>query len=225
VSEFLGTTPAIVNLRVLLIGAGITVAVSLAAIALGFAIAAPVCAARLSRHRALRGAGALYVSIFRGVPLLVQLLVVYYALPFVGLELPSFVAAAIALGICTAAYQAENLRGGFLIIPPGHHTAAHAFGYGPVQTWRYILLPQALRAAAPALVNEMIGILKASSLVSVVGVADLTRVSQNIVARNMQPILWYSMAAALYLAINLALAATAGTAERRLGRGMARVAL
>jgi polar amino acid transport system permease protein len=71
----------------------------------------------------------------------------------------------------------------------------------------------------------MIGILKASSLVSVVGVADLTRVSQNIVARNMQPILWYSMAAALYLAINLALAATARTAERRLGRGMAPVTL
>jgi polar amino acid transport system permease protein len=71
----------------------------------------------------------------------------------------------------------------------------------------------------------MIAILKASSLVSVVGVADLTRVSQNIVARNMQPILWYSTAAAIYLVINLALAATARMLEQRLGRGMAQVAL
>jgi polar amino acid transport system permease protein len=225
VSEFLGTTSVLVSLRVLLIGAGMTLMVSLAAIALGFAVAAPICVARLSRHRALRDIGAVYISIFRGVPLLVQLLVVYYLLPFIGLELPSLVAAAIALGLCTAAYQAENLRGGFLIIPVGQVAAAHAFGYGRLQTWRCILLPQALRAAAPAVVNEMIAILKASSLVSVVGVADLTRVSQNIVARNMQPILWYSTAAAIYLVINLALAATARTLEKRLGRGMAQVAL
>ncbi len=202
-----------------------TIAVSTCAIALGFAIAAPVCAARLSGQPVLRGAGGLYVSIFRGVPLLVQLLVVYYLLPFVGLELPSFVAAFIALGVCTAAYQAENLRGGFLIIPSGQRAAAHAFGFTRWQTWRSILLPQALRASAPALVNEMIAILKASSLVSVVGVADLTRVSQNIVARNMQPILWYSAAALIYLAINLMLASVAHKAERRLGRGMAKAAL
>lgn len=224
-SEFLGTTTAFVSLRLLLIGAAMTIAVSLVAIALGFAIAAPICAARLSNHRGLRAIGSAYVSIFRGVPLLVQLLVVYYLLPFAGLDLPSFVAAAIALGVCTAAYQAENLRGGFLIIPSGQRAAANAFGYGRLQTWRHIMLPQALRASTPAVVNEMISILKASSLVSVVGVADLTRVSQNIVARNMQPILWYSAAALIYLAINLVLAAIAHTAERRLGRGMARVTL
>jgi polar amino acid transport system permease protein len=127
----------------------------------------------------------------------------------------------LALGVCTAAYQAENLRGGFLIIPAGQRAAADAFGYGRLQTWRHILLPQALRASAPAVINEMIAILKASSLVSVVGVADLTRVSQNIVARNMQPILWYSAAAAIYLAINLVLAATAQMMERRFGGGVA----
>jgi polar amino acid transport system permease protein len=209
-----------VSFRVLLTGAGMTVAVSLAAITLGFLVAAPVCAARLSSRKMVRGVGSIYVSIFRGVPLLVQLLVVYYLLPFVGLELPSFVAAVLALGVCTAAYQAENLRGGFLIIPAGQRAAADAFGYGRLQTWRHILLPQALRASAPAVINEMIAILKASSLVSVVGVADLTRVSQNIVARNMQPILWYSAAAAIYLAINLVLAATAQTMERRFGGGV-----
>jgi polar amino acid transport system permease protein len=225
VNEFLGTTPAIASVRLLLLGAGMTVAVSIAAIALGFAIAAPVCAARLSANRGVHFLGSLYVSFFRGVPLLVQLLIAYYLLPVIGLELPSFIAAVLALGVCTAAYQAENLRGGFLIIPAGQRAAASAFGYGRLQTWRHILLPQALRASAPAVVNEMIAILKASSLISVVGVADLTRISQNIVARNMQPILWYSAAAAIYLAINLVLATAARAAEHRLGRGMATVAL
>ncbi len=224
-SEFLGTTTAFASLWLLVIGTGMTVAVSLAAIVLGFAIAAPVCAARLSRSRALRATGGLYVSIFRGVPLLVQLLVVYYLLPFVGLELPGFAAAAIALGICTAAYQAENLRGGFLVIPSGQRVAAEAFGYSRFRCWRYILLPQALRAALPAVTNEAVSILKASSLISVVGVADLTRISQNIVARNMQPMIWYPLAAAIYLVVNLALAAAAQRMELRLGRGMARVTL
>lgn len=224
-ASFVGTTSAAVSIWLLLIGAAMTIAVSAVAIALGFVIAAPICAARLSHNRTARAIGSAYVSFFRGVPLLVQLLVCYYLLPFVGLDLPSFIAAAIALAVCTAAYQAENLRGGFLIIPPGQSAAAHAFGYSKWQTWRHILLPQALRAAMPSVVNEMTGILKASSLVSVVGVTDLTRISQNIVARNMQPITWYSAAAALYLAINLVLAAFAHRAERRLARGSLRAAL
>jgi polar amino acid transport system permease protein len=225
VSEFLGTTTGLASFRLLLVGAGMTVAVSLAAIVLGFLIAAPVCAARLSSSAPWRAIGGAYVSIFRGVPLLVQLLVVYYLLPFVGLTLPSFAAAAIALGICTAAYQAENLRGGFLIVPSGQRTAAEAFGYGRYLCWRHILLPQALRASLPAVMNEVISILKASSLISVVGVADLTRISQNIVARNMRPMVWYSLAALIYLAINLALAGGAHRLQLRLGRGTANVTL
>ena len=221
----LGTTSIAVSLWLVLIGAAMTIAVSAAAVILGFVLAAPVCAARLSPSWPARRAGGLYVSIFRGVPLLVQLLVVYYLLPFFGLDLPSFVAAAIALGVCTAAYQAENLRGGFLVIPAGQRAAARAFGYNNLQTWRRILLPQALRAAAPAMINEIISILKASSLVSVVGVADLTRMTQNIVARNMRPIFWYSIAAAVYLVINLVLAAAGNLAERRLSRGMLTPAL
>lgn len=224
-SDFLGTTTAFASVWLLVIGSGMTLAVSLAAIVLGFAIAAPVCAARLSQSSALRTMGGLYVSIFRGVPLLVQLLVVYYLLPFIGLELPGFAAAAIALGICTAAYQAENLRGGFLVVPSGQRLAAQAFGYSRFRCWRYILLPQALRAALPAMTNEAVSILKASSLISVVGVADLTRISQNIVARNMQPMVWYPLAAVIYLAINLGLATGAKRMELRLGRGMTRVSL
>ena len=149
------------------------------------------------------------------------MLVVYYLLPFIGLELPGFVAATIALAICTAAYQAENLRGGFMSVPPGHLAAAYAFGFSRRQVWRRIQLPQALRAALPSVVNEMIAILKASSLISVVGVADLMRVAQNIVARTQQPIDWYGIAALLYLVISLGVAALGRRSERVLGRGFA----
>jgi polar amino acid transport system permease protein len=224
-SAFLGSTSVAASIALLLIGAAVTLGISMLAISLGFLIAFPVCMAELSQRRVLRGLGRLYVSFFRGVPLLVQLLVIYYLLPFIGIELPSFLAAAIGLAVCTAAYQAENLRGGFLIVPAGQAAAAQAFGYTRWKIWRHILLPQALRAAMPAVINEMIAILKASSLVSVVGAADLMRISQNIVARSQQPIAWYSLAALIYLGLNLVLAALGRRSEMRLGRGSARASL
>jgi polar amino acid transport system permease protein len=208
----------------LILGAGTTVLLSCLAIGLGMAAAVPLCLSRLSRRRWLRSAATAYVSFFRGVPLLVQLFIVYYFLPAIGLDLPPLVAAVIALGLCTAAYQSENLRGGFLIIPRGQVEAAHAFGYSAAQTRRHILIPQALRAAFPALLNEMIMILKASSPVSVVGVADLTRASQNIVARDLHPMQWYAAAGLVYLAINATVAALGRALERRLGAGFATVA-
>ena len=210
---------------VLLVGAGTTIVVSCLAISLGMLVAIPLCLCRLAKRRWLRSLAAAYVSFFRGVPLLVQLLIVYYFLPVLGLDLPPFVAAVIGLGLCTAAYQAENLRGGFLIIPQGQEEAARSFGYTGLQIRRHILVPQALRAAFPAVMNEMILILKASSLVSVVGVADLTRASQNIVARDLHPIEWYLAAAVLYLAINLGLAFLGRAIEGRLGIGFTAAAI
>ena len=210
---------------ILLIGAGTTLLVSLAGNALGLVIGTSICLMRLNQARFARAIAIAYVSFFRGVPLLVQLLIVFYFLPAVGLDMPPFVAAIIGLGICSAAYQAENLRGGFLIIPRGQAEAAYALGYTPTQTRRYILIPQAMRAAAPALVNEIILIVKASSLVSVVGVADLMRVSQNIVARDLRPIIWYAAAALLYFIINVVLARIGQAVEWRLNVGHVKGAL
>ncbi|WOI56833.1 amino acid ABC transporter permease [Palleronia sp. LCG004] len=200
----------------LVLSTGTTLTISALGIAIGFAIALPVCACVLSGKAPLVLLGRFYISFFRGVPLLVQLLLIYYLLPFVGLELPSFVAGALGLGACTAAYQAENIRGGFLAVPKGQAEAAHAMGYGQLQTWRNILLPQAFRSALPSIVNEMIAILKASSLVSVVGVSELTRVAQSIVARTYQPLEWYMMAAFLYLILNIALSWAANRSMRGL---------
>ena len=220
-SAFLASDAPAASIVLLLRGALVTMGVSALGILLGFAVALPVCAMRLSGSRMLGIIGGCYVSFFRGVPLLVQLLVVYYLLPFAGLELPGFLAAAIALAACTAAYQAENLRGGFAAVPVGQAVAARAFGYTRWQSWRHVLLPQALRAALPSMVNETIAILKASSVISVVGVADLMRVGQNIVARTQQPVGWYGLCALLYLLINLSLSMAGRRSERALGRGFA----
>jgi polar amino acid transport system permease protein len=220
--DFFGVTISTKNALFLLSGVGMTLLVSAAGILLGMVLAIAVCLCRLSKRRGTRAFGAFYVSFFRGVPLLVQLMLVYYLLPFIGIDLPPLVAAILSLAICTAAYQAENLRGGFLIIPQGHAEAARAFGLSPWQARRHILIPQALRASMPALINEMILILKASSLVSVVGVTDIMRVSQGLVAATIRPIQWYTLAALIYLIINLGLAAAGAYAERRLGRGVAK---
>jgi polar amino acid transport system permease protein len=207
------------NLYILLWGAETTIAVAIAGNMLGLVGGLLVCLMRLSAVPSVRVVGSIYVSFFRGVPLLVLLMVVYYFLPAVGLDVPSFVAAVLGLGICSAAYQAENMRGGFLIIPHGQLEAARTFGFSPWQTSLYILIPQALRASAPAVINEISLIIKVSSLVSVVGVTDLTRASQNIVARDLQPLKWYLAAGAIYLLINMLLSKLGRLAEQRLSYG------
>jgi polar amino acid transport system permease protein len=198
--------------------AATTLIVSFAGIAFGFLIGAAVCAARVSRLAWLRRLGAAYVSVFRGVPLLVQLLFIYYFLAKYGVDVPAIVAAVGGLALSSAAFQAEILRGALNAIPRGQGEAAAALGFGPLDIGRRILLPQALRISVPPLINEFILLLKASSLVSVVGMAELTRVSMNIASQTYRPFEAYVGGGLFYLAINLVLAALGGLAERRLAR-------
>jgi polar amino acid transport system permease protein len=202
--------------------AGVTIAVSFAGIVIGFAIGALVCAARLSRRPGLARLGGAYVSIFRGVPLLVQLLFIYYFLAEFGLDVPAIVAAVGGLALSSAAYQAEILRGALNAVPKGHAEAAVALGFTNIEIWRRVLLPQALRISIPPLINEFILLLKASSLVSVVGIAELTRVSMNIASMTYRPLEAYVGGGLFYLAINLALAGMGALAERRLAQDGAR---
>lgn len=198
--------------------AGVTLALSLAGIALGFIIGASACVARLSGRRWAAASGAAYVSIFRGVPLLVQLLFIYYFLAEFGFNVPALVAAIGGLALASGAYQAEILRGALNAVPRGQSEAASALGFTPVDVWRRILLPQAFRISIPPLINEFILLLKASSLVSVVGIAELTRVSMNIATMTYRPLEAYVGGALFYLAINLCLAVVGLLAERRFGR-------
>jgi polar amino acid transport system permease protein len=196
--------------------AGTTLAVSLAGILLGFLVGAAVCVARLSRRRWLARFGAVYVSVFRGVPLLVLLLFIYYFLAKFGLDVPALAAAVGGLALSSGAYQAEILRGALNAVPHGQSEAAVALGFSGADVWRRVLLPQALRISTPPLINEFILLLKASSLVSVVGIAELTRVSMNIASLTYRPLEAYVGGGLFYLAINLCLAGFGALAERRL---------
>ena len=202
--------------------AGVTIAVSFAGIVIGFAIGSGVCAARVSRPAWARRLGAAYVSVFRGVPLLVQLLFIYYFLAEFGLDVPAIVAAVGGLALSSAAYQAEILRGALNAVPRGQAEAAVALGFANTEIWRRVLMPQALRISIPPLINEFILLLKASSLVSVVGIAELTRVSMNIASLTYRPLEAYVGGGLFYLAINLTVSGLGALAERRLVQDRAR---
>lgn len=192
---------------------GWTLVISFTSIVLGLALGTMVSAAMQSSQRALSWSGRIFVSFFRGAPLLVQLLLIYNLLPMLGLNVPSIVAAIVGLSLCTAAYQAENLRGGFASVPRGLLEAADMMGLTPFQQFWRIRAPIALRMTLPALTNEAIMILKASSLVSVVGVIELTRTAQDLSASTFQPLPLYAAAALLYLIINSAVAMSAKRLE------------
>ena len=202
----------------LLLGALLTTAeVSAAALFIGFFIGIGVAAMRLSPNAVLRRLGGAYIFVFRGIPLLVQLLFIYYFLPRAGLPNMSPMAAAIiSLALCCAAYIAEILRGGLLAIPGGQLEAAGLLGLNSRQMLVRIRVPQAVRLTLPGLINEMILLIKASSLVSVVGLADLTRTAQNLAASDYMFVQDYLMLAAFYCLINIPLAYAGGRLEKRL---------
>jgi polar amino acid transport system permease protein len=192
------------------------VLISLAGMAISIGLGVIICAARMSKSGLLRKLAAIYISFFRGVPLLVQLLMFFYMLPYIGLDMPAIMAAIFSVGLCSAAYTAEILRGALQTIPAGQTEAAHALGMPPLSLWRRILVPQALRLGMPSLINELILLVKVSSLASVVGIGELTRVAQNITGQTYRPLEIYLAAAAVYFVINFAIAQLGRMAERRL---------
>lgn len=196
-----------------------TLLISLAGMALSVLLGIFVCAARIAKNALIRHAAAVYVSFFRGVPLLVQLLIAYYILPYVGIDLPAITAAILAFGLCSAAYTGEILRGALLAIPRGQIEAADALGITPLSLWSRILIPQALRIGMPSLVNELILLVKISSLASLVGVVELTRVAQNITGVTYRPLEIYLAAAVIYLMINSLISYLGRRAESYLNVG------
>jgi polar amino acid transport system permease protein len=212
-------TPIIFGL--LLKAAIYTVLISAASIVIGVTIGMGVAAARLSSRIWLNGPARAYVSFFRGVPLLVQLLLIYNLLPAIGINVPSVVAAVSGLALCTSAYQAENLRGGFASVPRGLLESAEMVGLTPWQQLIRIRAPIAFRLTLPAIVNEAIIILKASSLVSVVGIVELTRMAQDLDTSLYKPLQLYSSAGLLYFLINRGVASFGVWVERRMSWGRA----
>ena len=184
---------------------------------------------RISRSRILSGIATVYVEIVRGIPLLVQLLFWYFAFPSViqGLgsalnieALKNYLANPVGMAIlgitfCYAAYMSEIYRAGIQSISKGQMEAARSLGMSYVQAMRYVILPQAVRVILPPVGNEFISILKDSSLVSVVAVADMTRRGREFMAANFIPVETWSMIALLYLVMTLLAARLVTFIERK----------
>lgn len=198
--------------------AQMTVFVSVVGLLIGFLIAVGIASACLSPVAIVRRIGRFYVFFFRGVPLIVQLMLAYYFLPTVGINVPPLVAAIVAISLCEGAYLGEILRGGFLGIPRGQLEATQLLGFSRYDTLLRIQIPQALKLTTPSLISEMILLVKASSLISVVGVAEITRTAQNIVATTFTPLEIYLAAGFMYFVINGLLSLAGHFAERRFAR-------
>lgn len=205
--------------QLLVTAAGVTVFISAVSIVIALVLGTIVSVVTLSPKPAFALAGRTYISFFRGVPLLVQLLLIYNLLPVMGIDLPGIVAAIIGLSLCTAAFQAENLRGAFASVPRGLVEAAEMAGFSAAQILRRVRVPIAFRLALPALVNEAIFTLKASSLVSVVGVVELTRTAQDLASSTFLPLQLFAAAGLLYLLLSWTIAALGHVMERRMRWG------
>ena len=200
----------------LLVGAGVTIKITALSVALGVVIGLFVGIARISRIKLLRVLAAIYVDFFRGTPLLVQIFLVYFALPVItGQRVDPFVAAIGSCGINSGAYVAEIFRAGIQSIDKGQMEAGRSLGMTWVRTMRYIIVPQAFKRVIPPLGNEFIALLKDSSLVSVIGFEELTRRGQLIIAKTYGSLeIWLSVAV-IYLAMTLTISRFVAYLERR----------
>jgi polar amino acid transport system permease protein len=159
-----------------------------------------------------------YVSFMRGVPLLVTIFLVYFGLPGIGLTLSAFISGAIALGLNSAAFMAEIVRAGLQSIDPGQTEAAKSIGLSEAQTALLVLLPQSVRRIIPPTTNEFIQLTKSSSLLSVIGVYELTRSGQTIIARTFAAFEIYLGIAVFYLLLIGVLSGASAYLERRVLR-------
>jgi L-cystine transport system permease protein len=203
---------------VMLAGAGYTLLFALAAMAGGLALGFPAAILRMSPWRALRWPASLYVSMMRGTPLLVQIFVIYYGLPTIGIEFTPVTAGVLALSLNSGAYLSESLRGAIQSISPGQWRASFSLGLSYWQTLRHIVLPQALRVAVPSMGNTLISLIKDTSLVSVITMTELMLATKEVIATTFRPLPLYMAAAAIYWCLSLAFEALQRRAERRLNR-------
>jgi len=198
----------------LLEGLGITVLLGAVSIVAGFVSGLLMALLRLYGFAVLRVLARVYIDVFRSIPLLVLLVLVYYALPFVGVRLSSFAAAATALSMVSCAYTAEIFRAGIEAIPKGQFEAADAIGLNFFDTMRDVVLPQALRIVTPPLTSNCINVLKDTALASVVAMPDLLKqaTQAQALAANPTPLIG---AALLYLVLLLPLVRLVGHFEGR----------
>ncbi|WP_214465677.1 amino acid ABC transporter permease [Microbacterium flavescens] len=206
-----------------LVWAGLTATIPLAVMsfALGLVIALGIALLRLSSNPVLSGIARFYISVIRGTPLLVQLFVIFYGLPSIGLVIDPWPAAIIAFSLNVGGYAAEIIRAAILSVPKGQWEAGHTVGFSQTQTLARIVLPQATRVSVPPLSNTFISLVKDTSLASLILVTELFRRAQQIAAFTYEFMIIYLEAALIYWMFCLVLSAGQNALERRLDRYVA----
>jgi polar amino acid transport system permease protein len=206
------------NLMFLLGGLRLTLGLASVSIVISICLGLLVALPGLAANRLLRLLNRVYVETFRSVPTLVMILWVYYGLPVVfGISLGPFTAGVLALALCDSAFEAEIFRGGIQSIERGQIEAADAIGLGYVHKMRFVILPQAIRRILPPLGNQFVYMLKMSSLVSVVGLQELTRKANELTVTVYRPLEIYTVLVLEYLLLILIVSWSVRWVETRLG--------
>jgi polar amino acid transport system permease protein len=200
----------------LLVGVWATIRICAVAIVLGSLLGVIGGLGSLSNTRPVRWLARFYIDFIRATPLLIQLLLIYFVLPAVGIKLSEFWAGVIALSINAGGFIAESVRGVIGGLDPGQSEAAKSIGMTHGETLRIILLPQAARAFLPPLTNELISLIKNSALLSVISVYELTRSGQEIIATHFTPVEIYLLLAIYYYVLITAVAAVSRLIEKRM---------
>ena len=199
-----------------------TIPLALVSFAVGLVLALVVALMRLSRRAWLSGIARAYISVVRGTPLLVQLFVIFYGLPSIGVVIDPWPSAVIAFSINVGGYAAEVIRAAILSVPKGQWEAAYMIGMSHRLALRRIILPQAARVSVPPLSNTFISLVKDTSLASLILVTELFREAQQVAAFSQQFMLLYLEAALVYWVICLGLSVAQTRVEKRLDRYVAR---
>jgi len=206
------------SLPVLLQGMLLTIKFALLSMIFGLAIGTVVALMGISHQPVPKAVARAYVSIMRGTPLLVQIFVVYYGLPGIGIEFSPLTAGVLTLSLNAGAYLSESLRGAILGVTHGQWNASYSVGLTYFQTLRYIIVPQAVRIAVPSMSNTLISLIKDTSLVSVITVTELMLATKEVIAVTFRPLPLYLAAAAIYWILSLCFEALQHRLEKRLGK-------
>ncbi|WP_080844178.1 amino acid ABC transporter permease [Cytobacillus gottheilii] len=195
-----------------------TIPLTLIAFVIGLSLAILTALARISSVKILQVIARIYVSAIRGTPLLVQLFIIFYGLPTIGVIIDPFPSAVIGFSLNVGAYASEIIRAAILSIPKGQWEAGYSMGMSYQQLLKRIILPQASRVSIPPLSNTFISLVKDTSLASMILVTEMFRRAQEIAATNYEFLLLYSMAALIYWVICFVLSILQGFMEKRLNR-------
>lgn len=177
--------------KIVLPGLKVTVPLTLESFSIGLIIALMIALVQVARIPLLRHIARLYVWIFRGTPLLVQLFVVFYGMPNLGIRLDAYPSAVIVFSLNTAAYASETIRAAIEAVPPGQLEAGYCVGMNYIQTMARIVLPQAMRTAFPSLGNTLIGLVKDTSLAAMITVSEMLHATRSIASRNFEYLALY----------------------------------